>query len=524
MSTQPSSLSGTSLVAWFGQEWRNMVKAAWKRDEELVIPAHWYRLTDIRPANREEGEALARGLAPVRAGLGNFDPVKGPFHVPASFNTAWAVSFEFLRDLSTLEDHFVPIVETWLPHWFENHPNATPNALSRLTLDMVGLSNNEHIICRGRRVLNWLAHLLPISHQLTPASQARIWAFFLADVRCLCSDGRGFLSQLRSAFVPTNRRVLWMRACAILGVQACAPGMLAQDVVDGAVGCIDELICPDGMFADGSILGTLSATADLAMLTKIEAIEPIFQRAAQAIATLTRGDGSLVTFGNQHGFRGLVEAILGSHDWRRSTILKTGSIGFLEIGDLRIWTRGCSSPGYHGPLIEVEWQGQILFTTGDEYGSALRFDCPAHLSKPQCRRRDEDDNVTLEVSCRVDVAGQHYTCIRTITVSADHNLIKVQDLLFPEAGGGIPQRVYGYFLLGQNCQTVICKDGQSALIQLPSGVTWRLRTCSLQIIAEGLSNYSKGGISQHLLMCLLGDQSSRREIDMRWELQLEDKA
>ena len=526
MTAQPSQEHGVGLGARLGLDVGSWLQSLGKKKVNLVIPDHWYRLVDVRPASAPEGEALAKGQPPSRSGLGRFDPAFGPFSLPASFSTVWSASFEFLRDLSALDQDFVAILESWLPHWLEGQIRTPPTWYFLSKSDQSYLSRNDQMICCGRRVLNWLAHLLPVTNQLSPTLQAKVWTCFLADVSYLSKPDNGAWGYLVDAFVPKNRRVVWMRACAILGVQVCAPGMLKPDLVEEALDHARDLICPDGMFTDGSILGTLSAAADLTMLSKIDAIEPIFNRAAQAIATLRRNDGSIVTFGAQHGFRGLVDAVLGARDWRRSPILKTGSIGFVEAGSSRLWTRCPTGNCDYGPLCELEWDGHTMLTSLEDQVSAVVLDGPADHRASQTRRRDEDGKVTLEAKCLIKGIRQSTTCIRTLTISADGTCIEGQDGLFAAADAILTQAMHISFVLGPNCHAIISKDGQSALIQLPKGEAWRLRAYGLQITLERVVNPSRPSTPRtinKLVVSPFGVQSSRRDLVMRWELQLEDR-
>ena len=526
MTAQPSQEHGVGLGARLGLDVGSWLQSLGKKKVNLVIPDHWYRLVDVRPASQSEGEALAQGHPPSRSGLDRFDPALGPFSIPASFDTLWSASFEFLRDISALEEDFVAILDAWLPHWFEGQTRTTPTWYFLSKSDQSHLSPNDQMICCGRRVLNWLAHLLPVTRKLSPALQTKVWTCFLADVRRVCEPDHGWWEQLIAAFVPKSRRALWMRACAILGVEVCAPGMLKQDLVQEALTQARDLIGSDGMFVDGSVLGTLSAAADLAMLTKIEAIEPIFDRAAQAIATLRRSDGSLVTFGGLQGFRGLADAVLGTIDWRRSPILKTGSIGFVEAGSSRLWTRFPSGTACHGPICELEWKGHTLLTSLETQVSALVLDNPAHLSTTQTRRRDEEGKITLEAKGLMESRGQSFNCIRTLTISADGTSIEGQDGFFATPGDFVPQTAHARFVLGPNCHTIISKDGQSALIQLPKGEAWRLRALGLQISLERLDNPSKNSNQRainKILVRPVDGQLARKDLVFRWELQLEDR-
>jgi hypothetical protein len=263
------------------------------------------------------------------------------------------------------------------------------------------------------------------------------------------------------------------------------------------------------------------------MLSKIDAIEPIFDRAAHALSTLRRSDGSLVTFGVQQGFRGLMEAVLGSRDWRRSSILKTGSIGFVDAGETRLWTRGINGQGNRGPMCELEWKGHTLLTSLEDRGSALVVDGPVHTRSAQIRRRDEDGKVTLDAKSVIEMATQAYTCTRTLTISADGTFLTCQDGLFAARGGSMSHKANGCFVLGQNCHAVVSKDGQSALIQLPTGEAWRLRTYGLQVTVESVICASKSQNQRSInkiLTCQVSDRFTQREIVMRWELQLEDRA
>jgi hypothetical protein len=310
-----------------------------------------------------------------------------------------------------------------------------------------------------------------------------------------------------------------------LGVSGSAPGLLRQSTFEEALDRVEELIAPDGMFADGSPLGTLSAAADLAMLTRVVEAEPINQRVRQALVTLQRANGSLVTFNTQRGYGGLVESVLGPGSWRRSSILKTGYIGLIEAGATRLWLRTPQGLSDTGPICEVEAQGAELVSCSPLGLSALIFERSVAMSNSQIRRRDEDGQASLEGKATFEVDGQQHSCIRTVTIRLDGRQVHGEDALFLGASGARDQVAGLQFVLGEGCSPVPSRNGESILIRTPARQTWRFRCPGFDIQINQSNVDLSSGLSQnrrHHLVCKLGANDSSTNTIISWDLQLED--
>jgi hypothetical protein len=514
---------GAGSQVRLGHELRGLFEEGVFNVDGSLVQRQWYPLPDFRLSVQEVGLELLQGRTPVHTGLGNFDPFLGPFSIPSAMNQCWTASFEFLRDLSPSYGDLMPILELWLDQWFIRQTQEPQSGLAKWKTMTKGPGRSDILIWRARRILNWLAHLLPMLNAFSPTLQARIWHALLADIGRLIEPDRGLLASLRGG-APLSRRAVWTRASAVLGVSGSAPGLLREATVAEALDRVEELIAPDGMFSDGTPLGTLSAAADLAMLTRVIEVEPVNQRVRQALATLQRENGSLVTFNKQRGYGGLVESVLGPGRWKRSSILKTGNIGVIEAGSSRLWMRTPTGPSEAGPICEIEAHGFELVSCSPSGLSALMFDRSVVMSNPQIRRRDEEGQALLEGKSTFEVDGHRHTCIRTVTIRQDGKHIHGEDAIFAGASGARVQVLGLQFDLGEGCNPVPSRDGESILIRTPLRQIWRFRCSGLATKIKEFTVRPSLGSSQsrhYQLFCTENRDTAYQDVVMHWKLQLE---
>jgi len=525
MPIQTKHQSGAGSHARFAPELRGLFEVGVFADDGALVPRQWHPLPDFRPSVPEEGLDLLQGRTPARTELGGFDPFLGPFSLPATMNHSWTASFEFLRDLSPSYGDLVPILELWLDQWFLRQSQEPQSGLAKWKAVTSGPSRSEIMVWRGRRVINWLAHLLPMAQGFSANLQARIWHALLADIGRLVEPDRGLLASLTQGWEPLNRRAVWTRASALVSVTGSAPGLLRQATFDEALERLEELIAADGMFADGSPLGTLSAAADLAMMTRVIEVEPINERVRTALATLQRSDGSLVTFNKQHGYGGLVESVLGPGRWRRASILKTGHIGFVEAGSTRLWIRTPMGQSQAGPICEVEAGGVELISCSSLGVSALEFTRQVEMLDPQMRRRDDDGHALLEGKSSFEVEGHRHTCVRTVKVRQDGRHIHGEDALFSGVNGSRVQVRGLIFDLGEGCDPVLSRDGESVMIRTPARQAWRFRCLGFDTQINQSNMHFSTSLSQnrrHQLLVTPKATDTGKDLIIRWDLQFED--
>jgi hypothetical protein len=517
--------SGAGSQVRLGHELRGLFETGVFKNDGSLVQRQWHPLPDFRPSVQEEGLELLQGRTPAKTGLGNFDPFLGPFSLPAALSHSWSASFEFLRDLSPAYGDLVPILELWLEQWFMRQTQEPQSGLAKWKAASIGPSRSDVQIWRGRRIINWLAHLLPMMHAFSIKLQTKIWYELLTDIARLIEPDRGFLAGLAKGWEPLSRRAAWTRASAILGVSGSAPGLIRQATFEEALDRVEELIAPDGMFADGSPLGTLSAAADLAMLTRVVEAERINQRVRSALATLRRSDGSLVTFDKQGGYGGLVDAVLGPGCWRRASILKTGHIGFIEAGSVRLWLRAPTGQSEAGPICDVEAHGAELISCSPSGLSALMFDQKVAVVGQQIRRRDEDGQALLEAKATFEVDGHRHTCVRTVKVRDDGKLIHGEDALFSGANGGRLVLRGLMFDFSQDCSLVPSRDGESVLIRTVARQIWRIRCPGFHADINHDKTSEPLALSQNRRQNLLFKPKNKdvgKDIIIRWDLQFED--
>lgn len=525
MPIQTKHLSGAGFRARLGHELRGLFEPGVFLEDGSLVPRQWHPLPDFRPSIQEEGLDLLQGRTPARTGLGNFDPFLGPFSIPSATSQSWAASFEFLRDLSPSYGDLVPILELWLDQWFIRQAQEPQSSLAKWKATRSGPSRSEVVVWCGRRVINWLAHLLPMAQGFSANLQSKIWRALLADIGSLVRPDRGLMASLTPGWEPLNRRAVWTRASALVSVAGSLPGLLRQATFDEALERLEELIAADGMFADGSPLGTLSAAADLAMMTRVIEVEPIKERIRTALATLQRSDGSLVTFSKQRGYGGLVESVLGPGGRRRASILKTGQIGFIEAGGVRLWLRAPKGQSEAGPAFEMEAGGAELISCSPSGISALIFDREVTIVEQQIRRRDEDGQALLEAKSRFEVKGQRYDCVRTVKVRDNGKLVHGEDALFRGVNGARLGLHGLMFDFNDGCSLVPSRDGESILIRTFSRQAWRLRCPGFHADIKHDKDTDHLNLSQYRRQNLLfrpKTDNAGKDIIIRWDLQFEE--
>ena len=513
------------LTARLGPEWLHPFASGCFASDGTLLPRVWHPLPDFRLSVIEEGLDLLQGRLPQRLGSGTFDAIAGPFSDPKAASQGWILSFDFLRDLSPSYGDLLPILESWLRHWFHRRAGDAPTGLSLWRGTASGAGRSDGVGWRARRPLDWLRHLLPMMAGFSTHLQGKIGDQLLQDFVRLVEPERRLLASLASAFEPLSRRACWTRAVGILAVENASPGLLRPGLSQEALAEMNDLIAADGMFADGSPVGTLSAAADLAMLDRLEAINPINQRLRQAVATLRRSDGALVTFNKQRGYGGLAESVLGPTNLRRSAILKTGHIGMMEKGALRVWLRAPSGSADTGPICEVEAHGVELITSGPEAISALTFSGAQMMTEPQIRRRDETSRSQLEAKVSFEIDGQRHSCIRTLTLSEDGQRLSGEDALFAGSAGAKLGSPVLMFDLGLGCQATPSRDGESFLIRTPSGHAWRFRCISHPgafRIEDAYSGQALTQIRRLRMICAPLGNSLKKDLVLAWDLQLEE--
>lgn len=391
---------------------------------------------------------------------------------------------------------------------------------------MGSASNRSDImVWRARRVINWLSHLLPIAPSFSHSLQRKIGDHLLADIARLLEPERRLWDSIVTAWEPLSRRARWTRAVGVLAVESAAPGLVQPSACRDALEVMNELVAADGMFADGSPIGTLSAAADLAMLRRVTATEPLRQRMRQALVTLRRSDGVLVTFSKLRGFSGLLEEVLGPEEGRRSTILKTGHIGMLEAGPTRIWMRAPSGASDTGPICEIESHGVELLGSSPNGTSALTFGAKQTMIDPQIRRRDEAEKSQLEAKISFDLDGQRHSCIRTMTLSHDGRHVTGEDALFAGPTGTQSSRPQLVFDLGLGSHVAPSRDGESLLIRSSAQHAWRFRSTSESAdvrIVELPPDSDLTQIRRLQLICAPSGGSFHRDLILSWDMKLEE--
>lgn len=508
-------------------------------DGHLVrIPPHFHPLPDFRPASEAAALAASQGQPPQGSGLARFDPLTGPFSNAGADISAWVQGLDFLRDIKNVASGSTQLSYAWVTQWLDElrrHPDKPPSLFG---ITQATSSKTERLIWRSRRVLNCLCHILPIASKLKPSTQAAFWQALMNDIAKIAAPTQSLWASLSQGFDPLSPRAIWLRAVAILGVESAFPGYLRPELLDTAVDSLKGSIQRDGLIAGGSIIATLSAGADLCMLTRIAAIEPLLATLRAALASLRHSDGRLVTFGaGAADYIQLLNAVLGPGDWKAATLFMESGIARMSAQRTTVWMRAPQSNRAWGAACEIEADNFSLVTSFESEPSALIFTAKAQVKQGKCRRRDEPDQFVLEANAALTLSGKPFVCVRQIRITKDGKKIEGEDFFRPETARqdtghhdvgaqevGVLKICFG---IADSSACFLSRDRQSVLIVTSQQHAWRFRVQGMDIGIEMGSEQGEKNVQpskNRMIVCRYPSPMPKNDFTASWQLVPEDVA
>jgi uncharacterized heparinase superfamily protein len=509
------------------------------RDGQLVrVPSQFHALPDFRPASEAAALLALQGTPPHGSGLARFDPLKGPFSIVGAQTSAWVQGLDFLRDIKNIASGSTQLTHAWVKHWLDDlghHPDKSP---SLFTKGQGSSGKTERLIWRSRRVLNCLCHVLPIASKLDPSIQTAFWHALMNDIAKIAAPTQTLWASLSEGFDPLSPRAIWLRAVAVLGVEASFPGYLRQELVDNAVDSLKASIQKDGLIAGGSIIGTLSAGADLCMLARIPAIEPLLATLRPALASLRHSDGSLVTFGvGAADYVHLLHAVLGPGDWKPASLFLESGIARMSAQGTTVWMRAPQSHRASGAACEIEVDNFGLLTSFESAPSALVFTSKAQVTQGKCRRRDEPDQLVMEANAVLALSGKTFVCVRQIRITKNGRQIEGEDFLRPETARqengrddvngqevGVLKICFG---IADSAACFLSRDRQSVLIVTSQQQAWRFRVQGMDIGIEMGSDQVEENVQaskKRMIVCRYPNPMHKNDFKASWQFVSEDVA
>ena len=493
-------------------------------------PSRFYPLPDARPASEMALADALKGIAPKNTGLADFDPLLGPFTLDASAESSWAQSLDFLRDIQSASIRSAKLSKTWVRQYLSVAESQLQKPNSFFTPSRETSTKTDRLIWRARRILNSCCYILPVLDESDDETLSIFWQVLMTDIAKLASPTETLWASLRDGFDPLSPRAIWLRAIALVGVEAAIPGLLRTDLIQKSIDQIKTSFQNDGMFVGGSIMATLAAGADLCLLTRIHSVEPILARVRTALCTLRAQDGTLVTFGTGAAdYAHLVSAIIGSRAVKPTTLLLESGIGRLCTSDTTIWLRVPQSDQNLGAVAQVEVKGGALLTQ-----SSVIFETAVNVSQARCKRRDEQDFLMLEVSATllVDIGGHASTVnsLRQIRVARNGLLIEGEDMLRLDMAGpargrpnlGVKEIHFG---IPTTCKCLLSHDKSSVLIVTSQQQAWRFRIQGMDMSVELRADrnaQSLGQAAQRIIVCRCLDLQRIGDFRTTWQLVVEE--
>jgi hypothetical protein len=493
---------------------------------KVRIPQNCHPLPDFRHPNQEASEQAKQGLAPSSCDQARFNPRLGPFSIEAISASSWAQGLDFMRDIKGIKVGGALLTVAWTQTWLDVQSRKLSQSKGMFWGQDQSSSKTERLIWRARRIQNCLAHVLPILHKLESAAQRAFWPVLLNDIAKLAAPSDGLWKQLTSGFDTLSPRAVWSRSITLLAVEASLPGLLRSDLIAQALDQVTQLIQSDGMFAGGSIIATLSAGADLCMLTRIVSIAPLLDKLRIALASLRRSDGSLVTFGDGlPDYTQLLSSVLGPPPWRSSPILVKSAIGRTQVDQTLVWLRAPVSKRNFGALLEIEARGTPLLGNVGHRVSGIQFRSLATITNSHCKRRDEGNQVIMEATAEVLLEGRNYSAMRHIKMSLDGRSIEGEDSVIPSQTSSPSGADSVAFALPMGCRVSISKDKCSVLIVTSKQQAWRFRAEGMDIEVE-IGSETAAGHGTERVACVVVCRSSvpygKGHYSVKWHIVAED--
>lgn len=496
------------------------------------VPAAFHPLPDFRPASEQALADALEGRPPSGSGLAQFDPLKGPFSIHAAQANAWVQSLDFLRDIKTAAIGPTKLTPIWVTDWLVHAARDLDKPAPLFGVGIETSTKTDRLIWRSRRILNCLSHVLPIVSKLEPTTQSDFWRILIGDIAKIGAPTQTLWAGLKDGFDPLSPRAIWLRAVAILGVEAAFSGFLQQVLVEKSKESINAAIQKDGLIIGGSIVGTMSACADLCMLARIPAVEPTLSSIRKALASLRYQDGKLVTFGaGVADYSHLLTAVLGPGDWKPGAVFVDSGIARASTSRTTIWIRAPQAGRGWGAACEVEVGGAPLLTSVSGNPSAMRFLSSIDVTQARCRRRDEPEWLVLEASATLTISGKQFISIRQIRVAQNGRKIEGEDIFRP-AGNRLetsplsdPQRDIGgheiLFCIPQTASCTLSNDRKSALIVTSEQQAWRFRLLGMDIDVQMSSVDNQSTVrpsKQHIIICRHSGGLSKSDFKATWQL------
>jgi hypothetical protein len=526
MAVDPSPRQSQTWVTLQGVDLKNVFRTEKLDGHRVQVPLGCHALPDFRPASEPALAEALLGVPPQGSGLTPFDPLIGPFAQDGASTSAWAQSLDFLRDIRTASIGSNKLLPIWVAGWLACAQKPTERSGLFFASTTHQSTKTDRLVWRARRVLNCFSHILPSLHKFEPEVQHQFWQVHMSDIAKIAAPTDTLWASLKNGFDPLSPRAMWLRAIALLGVEAAIPHIIKADLIDAAIGQVEASIQKDGLFAGGSIVGTLSAGADLCMLTRIPAIDPCLQRVRTALANLRHKDGKLVTFGTSAAdYVQLLTSVVGPGQWRPANLFLDTGIVRKSAGRTVAWLYAPRAQSPWGPICALEVGGQCLVTSLATARSGPVLNDTIEAVSFKCKARDEPDHFILEINSTISHSGKNHLNLRQIRLSKTGKHVDGEDIFKSDSTRGNLTVQNLTFVIPSSCSCHMSKDGKSVLIVTSEQQAWRFRCDNLDIGVEPRPERTlKDGVPQrqHIVVCKPFDRKPSNDFRATWQFVLED--
>lgn len=509
-----------------GVDPKRVFAAQYLVNSRVIIPPVAHILSDFRPISATAQDQARLGVAPETSKVPKFDPLFGPFSEHASIYCGWAQGLEFMRDIKSLELGGVKLAPNWVEQWLKTAKAARHQANGLFAQAHHNSTKAQRLLWRARRVQNCLAHIVPLLPKLKPGFEQDFWQTLIDDIGKLGAPTDSLWAQLMNGFDPLSARAIWYRSITLLAVETALPGFLQRELLVKARDQIAASVQSDGMFLGGSVIATLSAGADLCMLTRNLELDSVTSKVRGALASLCLSDGGLVSFGEVVScHRELLAAVLGPDRPVVTSIMPKSGIVSAGLNKTKVWLKAPTDGRTFGAALEIEADGHSLFTNGPGQHSAIRLNAAASVSTTHCKRRDEENQLILQTSAEIIVHNHPYTHMRQIRISNGGRIIEGEDILRGSSPASPIIVTAIWFVLPQTCHVTMSRDGQSALIVTSQQHAWRFRAQGMDISVEiGSETFVEPSfkVGSRIITCRLPEPKSNCNLSVKWRIASEE--
>jgi uncharacterized heparinase superfamily protein len=202
-----------------------------------------------------------------------------------------------------------------------------------------------------------------------------------------------------------------------------------------------------------------------------------------------------------------------------------GTLSFeMSVGRERLIVNCGAHPGDAGWRLAQRMTAAHSTLTLADTNSSVMLPAGGLMRGPDivaCRREEADGNVWLDLSHDGYVPAFGLTHRRRLFLAGSGDELRGEDRLAADADGGIPEAGRGFairFHLHPLVQATPAQNGMAAILRLPSGNGWRLRSTDHQVALEESIYLGRRGEIRKTQQVVISGQTGAEYAVVKWAI------